>query len=89
MQKNKKLSSRKELVGKVVSDRMDKTIVVRAGRMAVHPVLRKTIRRFTKFKAHDEKNAAKTGDTVKIRLSRPLSKNKRWNLVEVIAKTQV
>lgn len=86
MQKNKKTYSQKEITGKVLSDRMDKTIVVRTSRLTVHPVFKKTIRRFSKFKAHDEKKMAKIGDTVKIRLCRPLSKDKRWQLVEIIEK---
>lgn len=74
------------MVGKVVSDRMDKTIVVRVGRLMVHPVFKKRIRKFNKFRAHDEKNSAKNGDTVKIREARPYSKNKRWKLIEIIEK---
>lgn len=76
----------KEMVGTVVSDRMAKTIVVRVRRVTVHPVFKKAIRRFNKFKAHDEKNSAKIDDVVKIRETRPLSKDKRWRLVEIIKK---
>lgn len=72
------------LVGTVVSDKMDKTITVRVERTARHPIYERVIRRAEKYKAHDEKNAAKSGDTVKIALTRPLSKTKRWRLVEVI-----
>lgn len=86
MQTSKKMPSTKEIVGKVTSDRMDKTIIVRASRLTVHPVFKKRIRKFNKFKAHDEKNSAKTGDTVRIRETRPLSRDKRWRLVEVIEK---
>ncbi|NQT07390.1 MAG: 30S ribosomal protein S17 [Candidatus Omnitrophica bacterium] len=72
------------LVGTVVSDKMDKTITVRVERTARHPIYERVIRRAEKYKAHDEKNAAKSGDTVKIALTRPLSKTKRWRLVEVM-----
>ena len=65
---------------------MQKTIVVRVERLTRHPLYKKIIRRFKKFKAHDEKNSAKAGDTVKIVESRPLSKDKRWRLLEVINK---
>ena len=77
---------RKIKTGVVVSDKMQKTIVVRVERLTRHPLYKKIIRRFKKFKAHDEKNSAKTGDTVKIVESRPLSKDKRWRLLEVINK---
>ncbi len=77
---------RKIKTGVVVSDKMQKTIVVRVERLARHPLYKKIIRRFKKFKAHDEKNSAKTGDTVKIIESRPLSKDKRWRLLEVLNK---
>ena len=76
----------KERTGTVTSDKMDKTIVVRASRLAFHPVFKKRVRRFSKFKAHDEKNEAKIGDVVKIKESRPLSRDKRWRLVAVIKK---
>ena len=86
MQKSKKGPSGKVKIGTVVSDRMNKTIVVRVSRLAVHPVFRKTIRRFNKLKAHDEKNSAKTGDTVRVQASRPISRDKRWTLVEIVEK---
>ena len=79
-------SNRKERVGVVVSDKMDKTIVVRVEKLMHHPVYNRSVRKATKFKAHDEANAAKTGDVVKIRETRPLSKTKRWRLVEIIKK---
>ncbi len=75
---------RKIKTGVVVSDKMQKTIVVRVERLTRHPLYNKIIRRFKKFKAHDEKNSAKAGDTVKIVESRPLSKDKRWRLLEVL-----
>lgn len=83
----KKKRIQKELVGTVVSDRMDKTIVVRVGRLTVHPAFKKTIKRYSKFKAHDEKKIAKIGDAVRIVETRPISKDKRWRLVEIIRKT--
>ena len=77
---------RKTRIGIVTSDKMDKTITVQVGRVKHHPVYNKLIRTATKFKAHDEKEAAKVGDTVRIEETRPLSKTKRWRLVEVIKK---
>jgi small subunit ribosomal protein S17 len=75
---------RKTKVGRVVSDRMDKTIVVSVERLARHPLYKRVIRLTTKFKAHDEENDAHIGDTVLIEESRPLSATKRWRLVEVV-----
>ena len=75
---------RKTKVGRVVSDRMDKTIVVSVERLARHRLYKRVIRLTTKFKAHDEANDAHTGDTVLIEESRPLSATKRWRLVSVI-----
>ena len=72
--------------GTVVSDKMQKTIVVRIDSVSHHSKYSKILRKAIKVKAHDEKNAAKTGDTVKIVQVRPLSKDKRWKLVEVINK---
>src|SRR6476660_8535364 len=69
---------------KVVSDKMDKTIVVSVERLARHPLYKRVIRLTTKFKAHDEQNDAHVGDTVLIEESRPLSATKRWRLVEVV-----
>ena len=77
---------RKTKVGRVVSDRMDKTIVVSVERLARHPLYKRVIRLTTKFKAHDEENDAHTGDTVLIEESRPLSATKRWRLVKVVAR---
>jgi small subunit ribosomal protein S17 len=71
-------------VGRVVSDKMDKTIVVSVERLARHPLYKRVIRLTTKFKAHDELNDAHTGDTVMIEESRPLSATKRWRLVSVV-----
>jgi small subunit ribosomal protein S17 len=77
---------RKTKVGRVVSDRMDKTIVVSVERLARHPLYKRVIRLTTKFKAHDETNDARVGDTVLIEESRPLSATKRWRLVSIIAR---
>jgi small subunit ribosomal protein S17 len=79
-------NKRKTKVGRVVSDKMDKTIVVSVERLARHPLYKRVIRLTTKFKAHDEANDAHTGDTVLIEESRPLSATKRWRLVEVISR---
>lgn len=75
---------RVEVIGQVVSDKMDKTITVVTYRMVKHDKYGKYVKKTTVMKAHDEKNIAKTGDTVKIFESRPLSKTKRWVLAEVI-----
>ena len=75
---------RKTLVGEVVSDKMDKTVVVRTVSRVPHPRFGKIVKHTAKFHAHDEKNEAKTGDKVRIAETRPLSKTKRWRLVEVL-----
>ncbi len=85
-QSNDKRANRKTRVGKVISDKMDKTITVRVDMASMHPVYNKLVKTSTKFKAHDEKDAAGIGDTVKIEETRPLSKTKRWRLVEIIKK---
>ena len=77
-------SQRKILVGHVTSDKMDKTIVVRVERLKRHPLYGKIVRRHNKYKAHDEQNSAKIGDKVKIVEARPMSKEKRWALVEIL-----
>ena len=77
-------TKRKTKVGRVVSDKMDKTIVVSVERLARHRLYKRVIRLTTKFKAHDEQNDAHTGDTVLIEESRPLSATKRWRLVKVV-----
>ena len=77
-------NKRKTKVGRVVSDKMDKTIVVSVERLARHPLYKRVVRLTTKFKAHDEANDAHVGDTVLIEESRPLSATKRWRLVEVV-----
>jgi small subunit ribosomal protein S17 len=75
---------RRTKVGRVVSDKMDKTVVVSVERLQRHPIYKRVIRRSTKFKAHDQDNAAQVGDTVRIEESRPLSRDKRWRLVEIL-----
>jgi len=77
---------RKTKVGRVVSDRMDKTVVVSVERLTRHPLYKRVIRATTKFAAHDELNEAKIGDTVLIEESRPLSATKRWRLVSVLSR---
>jgi small subunit ribosomal protein S17 len=79
-------SHRKTKVGRVVSDKMDKTIVVAVERLARHPVYKRVMRVTTKFKAHDEDNTAQVGDRVLIEESRPISREKRWRLVEVLGR---
>jgi small subunit ribosomal protein S17 len=81
-------NSRKTRVGMVVSDKMQKTVVVSIERRVQHPVYGKMVRRTTKLKAHDEQNEAKTGDTVRIMETRPLSKDKRWRVVEIIERAR-
>ena len=79
---------RKERVGVVVSDKMDKSIVVNVERSFMHPVYGKIVRRNTRYVAHDEKNECKSGDTVKIAETRPLSKTKHWRLESVVEKAK-
>ena len=81
-------TSRKTRVGMVVSDKMQKTVVVSIERRVQHPVYGKMVRRTKKLKAHDEQNEAKTGDTVRIMETRPLSKDKRWRVVEIIERAR-
>lgn len=77
---------RRTKVGRVVSDKMDKTVVVSVERLRRHPVYKRVVRLSSKFKAHDPENAARVGDTVRIEESRPLSREKRWRLIEVVAR---
>ena len=81
-------NERKERIGKVVSNKMQKTITVAVDRKVKHPIYGKFVNRTTKFKAHDEENTAGIGDTVRIMETRPLSKDKRWRLVEIIEKAK-
>ena len=78
---------KKELIGRVVSDKMEKTIVVAVETKYPHPKYGKIIKKTNRFKAHDEENTSHTGDTVRIRESRPLSRDKRWELTEIVHKT--
>jgi small subunit ribosomal protein S17 len=79
---------RKTRIGKVVSDKMDKTIVVAIETSVKHPLYKKIVKRTYKLKAHDENNECKTGDKVKVMETRPLSKEKRWRLVEIVEKAR-
>lgn len=81
-------TTRKERVGIVISDKMDKSITVAVQRQIKHPIYGKFIKKTTKLMAHDEENDANEGDTVRIRETRPLSKNKRWRLAEVIERAK-
>ncbi len=83
------MGKRKEFTGVVISDKMQKTAVVRIMRLIKHPKYGKTIKKYTKFKAHDEKGIAKIGDTVRIEETRPLSKDKHFRVIEVIKKAQI
>jgi small subunit ribosomal protein S17 len=80
--------SRKVRTGVVVSDAMDKTVVVRISSAVRHPLYGKTVRRTARFKAHDEANQAKVGDTVRIMETRPLSRTKRWRVVEIVERAR-
>ena len=77
---------RKSKVGRVVSDKMDKTVVVSVERLRRHPIYKRVVRLSSKFKAHDAENAARVGDTVRIEDSRPHSEENRWTVVEVVAR---
>jgi small subunit ribosomal protein S17 len=80
-------TNRKTRIGIVTSDKMDKTAVVSIVELVRHPLYGKAVKKTVKFKAHDEENICKIGDRVKIMETRPLSRDKRWRIVEVIAKT--
>ena len=84
----KRISSRKTRVGKVVSDKMDKTVVVGIGDRVAHPLYKKIVGRTYKLKAHDEQNACGVGDVGKVMETRPLSKDKRWRVVEIVEKAK-
>jgi small subunit ribosomal protein S17 len=77
---------RRVKVGRVVSDKMDKTVVVSVERLRRHPIYKRVVRLSSKFKAHDEENTARVGDTVRIEESRPTSREKRWRVVEVVSR---
>ena len=80
---------RKTLIGTVTSNKMDKTIVVEVATSVRHKIYGKTVKRTYKLKAHDEENTCKVGDTVKVMETRPLSKDKRWRLVEIVEKAVI
>ena len=84
----KRISSRKVRVGKVVSDKMDKTVVIAIADRVAHPLYKKIVGRTYKLKAHDENNTCGIGDTVKVMETRPLSKDKRWRVVEIVEKAK-
>ena len=84
----KRISSRKVRVGKVVSDKMDKTVVVAIADRVAHPLYKKIVGRTYKLKAHDENNECGIGDTVKVMETCPLSKDKRWRVVEIVEKAK-
>ena len=84
----KRISSRKVRVGKVVSDKMDKTVVVAIADRVAHPLYKKIVGRTYTRKAHDENNTCGIGDTVKVMETRPLSKDKRWRVVEIVEKAK-
>lgn len=79
---------RKTRTGKVVGDKMEKTVIVACERRFAHPIYKKIVRRTTRFYAHDEKNEARVGDKVKIMETKPLSKMKRWRIVEILEKAK-
>jgi small subunit ribosomal protein S17 len=81
-------SNRKVKVGTVVSDKMDKTVVVAIETFVTHPMYKKQVKRTTRFKAHDENNECKIGDKVQIMETRPLSRDKRWRVVEILEKAK-
>jgi small subunit ribosomal protein S17 len=81
-------NSRKERIGKVVSNKMQKSITITIDRKVKHPIYGKFMKKTTKLMAHDEKNEAGIGDVVRIMETRPLSKNKRWRLVEIVEKAK-
>ena len=84
----KRISSRKVRVGKVVSDKMDKTVVVAIEDRVAHPLYKKIVGRTYKLKAHDEENTCGVGDVVKVMETRPLSTDKRWRVVEIVGKAK-
>lgn len=83
----RRIQKRKTKVGVVVSDKMDKTVVVLVERLVLHSVYKRRVRRFSRFKAHDKDNSAHTGDRVEIKETRPLSKDKRWYISKIIERS--
>ncbi len=84
----KERGMRKVMTGKVISDKMEKTVVVAVESLVRHPLYQRTIRRTKNFKAHDENNSCHVGDKVKVMETRPLSKDKRWRVVEILEKSK-
>ncbi len=84
MQENNRENRKKSRTGFVVSDKMNKTVVVAVERLFKHPLYKKTIKRLSRFKAHDEENTCKTGDRVEIIETKPISKDKRWRVVKIL-----
>ncbi|MBM3250145.1 MAG: 30S ribosomal protein S17 [Candidatus Omnitrophica bacterium] len=82
------MGRRKEFSGTVISDKMQKTVIVRIMRLMKHPKYKRIIKRYSKFKAHDENSAAKTGDRVRIVETRPISKNKRFRVAEILERAK-
>jgi small subunit ribosomal protein S17 len=85
----RRVSTRKQLIGSVVSDKMDKTVVVQVEHLVRHPLYGKVLRRAKKYKAHDEENACRVGDMVRIVESRPRSREKRWAVEEILKRPGV
>jgi len=83
-----KRNFRRDRIGVVVSNKMDKTVTVAVQTKMKHPIYQKFVNRTSKFKAHDEKNECNIGDTIRIMETRPLSKNKRWRLIEIIERAK-
>jgi small subunit ribosomal protein S17 len=79
---------RKVLTGKIVSDKMEKTVVVAVESLVRHPLYQRTIRRTKRFKAHDEENSCRIGDKVRMMETRPLSKEKRWRIIEILERAE-
>ena len=88
MAEQNKRNERKTRIGKVVSNKMDKTIVVAIEELVQHKLYKKSVKRTVKFKAHDENNEAQMGDRVQIMETRPLSREKRWRLVKIVEKVK-
>jgi small subunit ribosomal protein S17 len=82
------MAGKKVYIGRVVSDKMDKTVVVAVERLIQHPTYKKIVKRITKFKAHDEKKECKVGDKVSIVEGRPISKEKRWRIMKIIERAE-
>jgi len=87
--KEKRAANKKQFIGVVVSDKMDKTVVVMVERLVKHPLYKKYIRRRRKFMAHDEENACRAGDKVLIEETRPLSRHKRWRVRQILERAKV